>query len=356
MKIAVYTICKNESKFVNRFMDSVKEADVVIVADTGSTDDTVELLKNRGAIVHNIVVDPWRFDVARNISLSLVPSDIDVCVCIDLDEVLTEGWREEIEKSWTDKTTRLRYEYIWSVLPDGSKGVTFWYDKIHSRNGYRWVKPVHEILVPSIDEVQTYSYGFSLYHFPDSTKSRGSYLPLLELGCKENPEDDRNCHYLGREYMYYKMYDKAINELKRHLSLPLATWKSERSASMRYISKCYFQLGDKDSSLEWALKSCAECPNEREPWVNLANIYYSLSNYLGVVYAISNAVSIKDRTMSYICEPESWSSYPYDIGSISAYRCNLKHLGLEWAKEALILSPNDERIAKNIKIFEGEIQ
>ena len=45
-KIVVYAIAKNESKFVERWYDSVKEADYVCVLDTGSTDNTFEKLKN----------------------------------------------------------------------------------------------------------------------------------------------------------------------------------------------------------------------------------------------------------------------------------------------------------------------
>ena len=72
MRIAVYAICKNESQFVDRWMDSMSEADQVVVLDTGSTDDTVERLKKRGAQVTVELISPWRFDVARNRSLDLV--------------------------------------------------------------------------------------------------------------------------------------------------------------------------------------------------------------------------------------------------------------------------------------------
>ena len=45
MKVCVYAICKNESKFLDRWLDSVlNEADYVCVLDTGSTDDTYERL------------------------------------------------------------------------------------------------------------------------------------------------------------------------------------------------------------------------------------------------------------------------------------------------------------------------
>ena len=93
-RVCVYAICKNESQFVERFMDSMSEADDICVLDTGSTDDTVEKLRARGAHVEQKVISPWRFDVARSESLKLIPKDADICCCIDLDEQFQSGWRE----------------------------------------------------------------------------------------------------------------------------------------------------------------------------------------------------------------------------------------------------------------------
>ena len=98
MKICVYAISKNEEKFVNRFVDSLQDADGIYVLDTGSTDSTVDLLKKRGVTVKQKIIDPWRFDVARNLSLEMVPDDTDICICMDLDEVIEDGWRERLEK------------------------------------------------------------------------------------------------------------------------------------------------------------------------------------------------------------------------------------------------------------------
>ena len=50
-KIVVYAICKNEEKFVERWIKSMSEADEIYVLDTGSTDQTVTLLKKFGAKV-----------------------------------------------------------------------------------------------------------------------------------------------------------------------------------------------------------------------------------------------------------------------------------------------------------------
>jgi glycosyltransferase involved in cell wall biosynthesis len=316
-KVGVYTIAKNEIKHVDRWVKSMKEADEIVVLDTGSTDGTVERLRSHGVKVEVGVFKPWRFDFPRNASMHLLSPDVDICVCTDLDEILTVGWRKSLEKSWVPGVNcRVRYNYTWNWNPDGSPGITFFYEKIHGRNGYRWVKPVHEILQtsdPALTERFVYNHEFQLHHHADATKSRSNYLPLLELSVKEEPYDDRNSHYLGREYMYYGMWDKAILELWRHLSLPRAKWMPERAASMRYMAKCFVMKKDYLHAQEWALKACAEDPNGRETWLQLARVNFDMELWDGVIYACTQCLAIKERPNHYINEPDAWGNDPIEL-------------------------------------------
>jgi glycosyltransferase involved in cell wall biosynthesis len=102
MKIAVYTIALNEEKHVKRWYESAKDADYLLIADTGSTDKTVEIAESLGINVIKIYIKPWRFDDSRNAALAALPDDIDYCVSMDMDETLSEGWREKLEKMTSD--------------------------------------------------------------------------------------------------------------------------------------------------------------------------------------------------------------------------------------------------------------
>ena len=131
LKICVYAISKNEEKFVERWYQSMSEADEIYVLDTGSEDDTVNKLEELGVKVSVEKIVPWRFDVARNKSLDLVPEDTDICVCTDLDEVFVPGWRKKLEEIWKNNTTRLSYNYNWSLDEQGKPLVNFNISKIH---------------------------------------------------------------------------------------------------------------------------------------------------------------------------------------------------------------------------------
>ncbi len=351
MKICVYAISKNEEQFATRWAKSMEEADEIYVLDTGSTDSTVEKLREQNVNVTIKPITPWRFDVARNESLKLVPDDTDICVCTDLDEVFAPGWRKALEESWQENTTRARYNYNWSLDKNNNPKVNFYTDKIHKRHGYKWTHPVHEVLSSETNEFIITLDNITLNHYPDSTKSRSSYLPLLELSVEENPTDDRNMHYLGREYMYYGQWQKSIDTLKKHLELPTATWKDERGASMRFISRCYKNLKDYDNANEWLNKAIKETPHLRDPYVEKALLSYQLNNFLETEKYCLKALEIKTHPKTYINEQFSWDETIYDLLAISNYQQRKYNYAIYFNNLALEIAPESERLKANHKIY-----
>lgn len=304
MKIAIYAIAKNEEKHVSRFMESVKDADIVVIADTGSTDNTYELAKEAGAKVAKIEVTPWRFDTARNMALDLVPQDVDVCVSLDLDEVMLEGWREEVERIFNTGITRLSYKF------DFGGGVVYYCKKIHKRHGYEWRYPIHEYIFPTSAEIIGQSTSILTRHLPDNTKSREQYLDLLRIAVAEHPELYRNWFYLARELYYRSYWQESIDSFIEYLDFKDATWVIERSFAMRHIAKAYEKLDKGFEAQKWYRRAVAEDPLSREPWVDLADACVRWGLWVEGYSASLNALHITTQHHAYTTDASCWTDRP----------------------------------------------
>jgi tetratricopeptide (TPR) repeat protein len=339
MKIAVYTIAKNEEQHVARWADSCVEADYRLILDTGSTDNTCQIAWDTDVTVEVETFDPWRFDHARNVALACLPDDIDLCISLDMDEVLQPGWRQALEKL-PPGVTRPRYKYVWSWNPDGSEGLTYGGDKIHARHGYTWKHPVHEVLKPDGVETQQWC-DLLIHHHPDHTKSRSQYLPLLKLAVEEDPRDDRNQFYLAREYFFHGDHALAQYHFSEHLKL--SQWHPERAASYRYLAKMR-----PDSAEHHLYKAIAEDPSRRESWVDLASVYYDKKDWVACRHACAMALRITEKPLDYLCEADAWGWLPHDLMAISCHHLGDTDEAFFHGSEALALNPTDTRLQANL--------
>jgi len=351
MKIAVYTIALNEEQFVERWYKSAKDADYLMIADTGSVDETVSKAEALGIVCHKISIRPWRFDDARNAALALLPDNIDYCISLDMDELLAPGWRKEMEKV-PKGSTRIRYDYTWNFNDDGTPGLTFGGDKIHARHGYRWVHPVHECLYTDRIEEKEYWSKLGLWHKADNSKSRGQYLPLLKLSIEEDPDNDRNAYYYARELFFHGQYEEAKVQFERHLSLPKAIWKAERASSMRYIAKC---STDEAEKIKWWKLATQEAPGRREGYVEWANYHYDKGNFTECLHLCKKALNIKERDMDYLNEAFAWGPLPYDLAAVCSFWLGEKEKAVEYAEKAVELDPTNERLKSNLELCRKEI-
>lgn len=90
--LSVIIIVKNESNAIGACLESVAWADEVIVVDSGSNDDTVDICRKFGALVS---INAWQgYGNQKNYALSLAKGDW--ILSIDADERVTPALQEEI--------------------------------------------------------------------------------------------------------------------------------------------------------------------------------------------------------------------------------------------------------------------
>ena len=350
VRVAVYAIAKNEAGHVTRWAESARDADHLIVCDTGSTDGTPELLRALGVTVYEIRVMPWRFDVARNASLALIPGDVDFCIALDMDEVLLPGWKAALVEAKRRGLTRPRYRYVWSWGAEGVPDLIYHGDKVHARSGYRWRHPVHETLnlPPGMKEVAGRA-ALEIHHHPDPARPQPDYFPLLHQSVKEDPADDRNAHYFARELYFQKRFAAAAVAFRRHLALPASRWHAERSASMRYLAKC-----EPGRKVDWLLRASLEAPGLREPWVDLAVAYREQGKWGPCYAAAMTALAITERELLYLTEGYAWGASPHDEAAQAAYYLGMYDEALRHGARALELDPISERMRSNMAFYQAK--
>lgn len=363
-KVCVYNIAANEIKFVDKWFSSMLEADYVTCLVTKNDDGTLEKMKEYEAKYPDKVrieyqeIVPWRFDVARNESMRLIPDDAEILVSVDLDEYMEPGWANTLRENWTDSTRRCTYKYAWSHNPDGSPARVFRYNKIHNR-GWIYKFPIHETLWDPIADTAEYSYKNSLelfdkiylHHYPDLSKSRSSYLPLLELRKKENPSDYIGRIYLANEYVYRKKYLEAIHEYQEILTQYQDKYSQVEKASCYLFSgDCYTYLSDEANAIEQYKKAIEVDPTYREGYIGLAKVLLGQKRFSEAREILLEGIKNSYRHFSWLERDTSYSFEPWDLLCQACFYSGEKVESLAYAAKALSYCPADERLKQNFNI------
>lgn len=300
MKIAVYTIALNEEEFVERWYNSVKDADYILIADTGSTDRTVEIAKSLGINVFNISIKPFRFDDARNAALALIPDEIDMCVSLDMDEVISEGWRAELEKMTGNQIT-----YVFNN--DHAK-YSFVNNRIHSRHGYRWKFLMHEGIVQdrTLPDIE-FCNMIEVTHMPNRDKPRNQYLDLIKAALDENPNIARYYKYYTDALVSMERFEEAEEYYLKMLEIPGFS-NSDSAHVYRILSRI---IPEKFG--EYILCCLGEVPDRREPYYYIAKWYGEHERWEECLSWCEKALEVKEITVDIFKDNDAWGQPMLDL-------------------------------------------
>lgn len=288
LKLAVYGICKDEIDNVKKYVECFSKADYLCILDTGSTDGTWEYLQEAKKTYPNLIIDqkivsPWRYDKARNISLTLVPKDTVMYFMVDLDEIIKEdNWAHLIKASWNPLFVRGTYVYNRFVDIETDKPIhTFNEYRIHN---YLWHYEgiVHEQLI-NISGQRDMVYDecinvpIVVWHYP-KIKDKSIYIQLCEEELEENPTNWVMQLQLAIEYEVNKVYDKAIERYKYIII-------SDNTLSNPEIGRCYASLGrlltitNRKHDIDVFNLGIINCPNYGDNYFLAAEYYYNQKKF-----------------------------------------------------------------------------
>jgi glycosyltransferase involved in cell wall biosynthesis len=312
MQTAIYTIAKNEAHNVAAFMKAADGAPVYVL-DTGSTDNTVSLLKQHGANVEQQVITPWRFDTARNVALKMVPSNTDVCVSLDMDEVIEQGWQTKLKEQWRGNIGNYKYIAEWKDEAKTIPAVTAPRTRLHARQGFEWHRKIHEVIRP-LPGVQLQDCDTDIWvrHYQDGKQRH--YSGALDELIAEDPNDlDARLQRAG-EMFQKKEWAKAIADYTYYVRAladdQRPVLRHRKATSWIAMAYCYHHLGNNDMAYRSFIYAAAEEPGCREAWGNLAHIASQMGNTPLAYGAAMTAWSIKEPPYFAATDAFMWGNFP----------------------------------------------
>jgi tetratricopeptide (TPR) repeat protein len=313
----------------------------VLVVDTGSTDDTIDIARALGCRVRALgarfdtVLDAahaeeierrfareaegplvtagqrlFHFGDARQ-HAGLLASNPFVLQLDACDEV--PALDVEALDRWIASGDAGRFEYhqhygTAGLRIAGTVGLRI--ARFYDRTAYRWQGRVHEVLGPiaGADAAPTICCEptqLLVRHHKDEGRPR-HYLAGLALQVLERSEEPRWWHYLGRELFYHHWYRSAIVVLESHAAMDNA-WAAERSQSLCFVGECLEALGRADEATAAYRRAFVLDPTRREPLLRLASTHCRRGEFGPAAEYASRSLAIP-RTSAY---PELEANYTW---------------------------------------------
>ncbi|MET0411530.1 MAG: glycosyltransferase family 2 protein [Polyangiaceae bacterium] len=277
-------IVKDESRVIGRCLDSVLPfIDRWVIVDTGSTDDTRELvrhhLRSKPGELHE---RPWKnFGHNRTEALKLAAPQADYLFFIDADEQLELPARFERSPLGADA-------YFLNVKYGGLTYARC--ALVASRLSWRWQGVVHESLACSTPFKSATLAGPTVLVTHDGARSRDpeTYLKdaaLLEGALREDPHSTRDTFYLAQSYRDGGQLEKA-RDMYRHRA-EMKGWEEEGWYALYQVATLEERLGSAPAVVSFSyLSAYQRRPTRAEPLVLLARYHRLRKDYeLAVLYA-----------------------------------------------------------------------
>ncbi|NIA16702.1 MAG: tetratricopeptide repeat protein [Nitrospiraceae bacterium] len=310
--ISVAMIVRDEAGQIAQCLDALAGlADEVCVVDTGSTDDTIAIVRRHGAKVDFF---PWcgDFSAARNISLDGCTGDW--ILVLDADERIAPKDRAEIcalargpldrcyrftTRNYTNTDAVSEFHPCAPSDPH-ARGFAGWYPSVKVRMfprgaGARFEGRVHEVVNRSLEAagVRVVPCSVPIHHYPylkSADRVLAKQQMYLELGLKKVAEhpDDANAHAeLGNQYADLGDYASAAAAYREAL---------RRDPSNAVVAKDLggvLYLLDRRAEAEQALGIALRLdPSLVEGWRNLGVIHVAQERWAEAVACFERALAI----------------------------------------------------------------
>ena len=267
-------------------------------------------------------------------------------VILDADEQIADpvGLRAHLE------ATDAQALFIKLAYMNGSGEPTLSFQQMRcwKRGTFEYKYRAHELPVAVNGWGKVEHTGFVWEHRPPADRVwKSNYtLDRLVLDVAENPDDQRPLYYLGRQHMYRKEWEMALDRLTAYLEKAA----HDEADAWHCVSLCHYGLGQEKKRIAALYQACAAAPHRREWWGELATYYHGKGQDNIAAGLLKCALEQPVPPKSYI-KHHWYGPHIYDLLARCLWKLKRYEEGKEYASTAAVLAPDNERLQKNLKFF-----
>lgn len=308
MNVTLYAICKNEEKNVEKFIETSKKFTNTVVVDTGSTDNTVELLRQAGIEVyeHPQSREEFDFSKAKNRALSYVKTDW--AFSLDFNEDIDEFFPEGLSVI-SEEFTSFNHEFYNKIEDqEPTLGQTA-HTRFHRTKNYTWVNAVHEspIFIPTEEHLNESVVDTTIKITKNIHSTVDKQLFYLSICEREFEKDPTNTYYLWfifKHYFEVKNLNKTLELGQEYLNLSRAYFDPTRVDVFIMCSIVLITTQDVQRAANYAFHALSEAMNigggiMGKAFTHLLNIGKLMGNPNIIVFATAfstETVTLSERT------------------------------------------------------------
>lgn len=306
MKISVCIITLNEEKVIKRVLTCVKKfADEIILVDTGSRDNTVEIAKLFTDKIYRFLwVDD--FSKARNYAFS--KASCDYLFWIDADDVITdENINKIIDlKQSANYCDTYMFKYLCGFDENNCPSLTFYRERlIKNCELAKFEGFVHEVVKP-FGKIQY--VDIEIEHRKEEFKNSKRNLNLYKKRLPISNFSTRDLYYYAKEYFYLGYYKTAIKLLNRYLKAENKYFCDEKDTYLT-LYECYKSLKLK-SDVKILFKALESVGVDGEVLCKIGDYYLQIKDYKNAENYYVFALNVQKCDVNGFCKNEYYYLYP----------------------------------------------
>jgi glycosyltransferase involved in cell wall biosynthesis len=330
-------IVKNEAHIIHESMKcTLPLIDTFCIVDTGSTDDTIQKIKDfykENNIEGEVHERPWKnFGHNRSEALQLCDDKMDYIIVIDADDLM----------GFPTNGKELLHSILEKENPNGAT-IDIRQGKLNYHRGqifkandsWKYVGVLHEY--PSNGKPQSKMIHLPPEFWMESRRLGARNLvgdkakrdiAVLEQGLIDEPENERYMFYLGQSYFEIGDFNNSKKWYKKRFHI--GKWYEEAWFSAYRVGMCHLFMGNIPKFEEWSQRAYAFHKHRAEPIYELTKYFREKANFYKAYHymQIGRTITYPKKDVLFIDSFHHQGAFDYEASILDYYIHPDKKIGM----------------------------